>query len=265
MVVPLFYVAFVSLVQAHPDEDFIRSQIALLKSVDPALREEGMEALKGLKPTAARTLKRLTKDEKDPEVTIRVQTVLHHFAKIEGDHLWTQGQVNAALLKYAEASGSSKPREYVTALLEETKKSILRIYPVPSNPTQFDEKRRASRVVKKHGRWALPFLLGILDGSERYPHVAVGAIIAALEASDTVPPLCQALKSKNRQFQTEACEILAGMGADVCFKYPRVVTAMKALLEDAGALEQAKDAARRLLKEYSDVQEALRRLKQRER
>lgn len=228
-------VSWLILQVSSQDAETLRRAVAELGDDRAEVRDKATAALQKLPFHFKEELRALRKSETDPEKLSRLDTVLRHLARKEGESLFQEGKLKPALLKFAEAEGASDLPAEVERRTQSARQFLEKCFESsPAKEILFPpEEMREMR--EKHGRWAvapLMELLGTGAGVGAYTFIKKGLDF------DVIPVLCAALKEPDWRSTNAICNMLAGLGGN-----PLSIKTLRSVMEDKGRSESTREAA----------------------
>jgi hypothetical protein len=194
------------------------------------------------------TLRRYCAALKDSEAKIRVLDAVRFILENEGKQLYAAGELNEALVKFAEAEGAPDPASSAKERTTEARKKVLELLADPKSPNLDTGGPSLSSIVAL-GPWAMPALIELLGDRDRHGPSTRAAHLLSEMRDDAIPGLICALTKGSDLGRANACnllgEILVGDNGD---EYPRVLTLLKSLATTASNSQQVRTAAREALK-----------------
>src|SRR5258708_1851065 len=112
----------------------LAAEICLLGDDDVSVRDGAILQLRRSGVLALPAITEAMVGVSDPEVKARLETAFRLITGDQAQSLYKEGNLNEALLKFAEANGAEHPAAYVAERVGRTKLEILKLVPDPSTP-----------------------------------------------------------------------------------------------------------------------------------
>jgi hypothetical protein len=242
---PALAVSWILLQAASQDAETFRRAVAELGNERVEVRDKASTALQNLPFRFAEELKTLRKAEADSEKQQRLDTVIRHLARKEGESLFGEGKLKPALLKFAEAEGASDLQAEVDRRTKSARAFLEKCFEQPPGKQILFPPQEMQELRQKHGKWAVAPLIEFLGTRETYG--AYRFIKDGLDF-DVVPVLCAAVKEPDGLATNPLCNMLGALGGN-----PLTVKTLRSLMEDTGRSESTRKAAEAALREMGVI------------
>lgn len=195
--------------QDRPATEELTALFELLSADDPGQRKHAELKLRSLGVETLTAIRERLRATADSESRVRLREIVKHILTKEGDRLFSAGEMQPALARYAEAEGASDGRAYTKERLEKTRREIRSWWPdgVRMDP---DYAALARRVKASYGPWGMAALLEELSLAGDMTLIHIIDLMEEM-GKEAVPFLTKAIQCSNDNLRANACAVLHRM------------------------------------------------------